>query len=358
MSINGVETAASEPGRYGPYWVVVCQDTGNKDYDVLAGLVDGSPSHQGRFTSADLDTEFKVSFLPDSTIKPLFAQGHGNMSSFTIDAADSNRVTLVTKPLLYSDIYENDCGNVGPADCVLAVRGNKASADNIEIRVAIRYTEVGTTAPEGADVLQGMYWSSAAYYFWLRPSCPTFGGTASSLSFEVGGPHFKADGTTQNLGSVNVFLPTTAVVGCFGAPPSVVKDSLAVSRTENGTTTTATTGSTTDLGLQYVLSADDATGLTLNIPQVTFSKPKYNMKTKNGKSLARKSVTNASVLSLARLKKPTGGSYKVVSRSTKICRATSSKLFAWKAGTCKVSVTTYDKKGKKLSSKSVSIRVR
>ena len=82
------------------------------------------------------------------------------------------------------------------------------------------------------------------------------------------------------------------------------------------------------------------------------------MKTKSGKSLSRKTMTNSSVLSLARLKKPTGGSYKVVSRSTKICRATSSKLFAWKAGTCKVSVTTYDKKGKKVSSKTVSIRVR
>ena len=360
VSIDGVPATASEPGRYGPYWVLVCQDVNNKDYNVLAGRYDaGTSGGQGRFSSADLNTEFTVSFLPDSTIKPLVAQGHGTISAFTIDSADSNRVTLVTKPLLYSDIYGSDCNNASPAECVIAVKttnNDRASADNIEIRVAIRYTEVGKTAPENFDTLQGMYWSSSAYYFWLRTMCPTTNGTNSSLTIEVGGPHLKSDGT-QNFGTVTAFLPTAAIVGCFGAPPSIVKESLAITRTENNATVDATTGTATDVGLQYTVTADDATGLTLSIPQVTFSKPKYNVKTKSGKSLAKKSFTSTSLLKSARLTKPSKGSVKITSKTTKVCRAAGSKVFAWKAGTCKLSVVTYDKKGKKVASRTVSLRI-
>ena len=360
VSIDGVETAASEPGRYGKYWVLVCQDTSNKDYNVLAGLYEaGTTGGMGRFSTADLETEFKVSFLPDASIKPLVAQGHGRISSFSIDANDSNRVTIVTKPILYSDIYGNHCGNASPAECVLAVKttnGDRASADNIEIRIAIRYTAVGTPAPENFDVLQGMHWSSSAYYFWMRTMCPTSNGANSSLTVEVGGPHLKADGT-QNLGAIEAFLPTSAIVGCFGAPPSVVAESLSITRTENGTTADATTGTATDVGLQYTVTADDATGLTFKIPQVTFSKPKYDMKTRNGRALSRKTVTNAKLLSQARLKKPAGGSYKVTTKTSRICRVAGSKVYAWKAGTCKATVVTYNKKGKKVASRTVSFRV-
>ena len=360
VSINGAPATATEPGRYGPYWVLVCRDTGNRDYDVLAGLYDaGTSGGQGRFTAADLNTEFTVSFLPDDGIKPLVAQGHGNIGNFTVDANDSNRVTITTRPLLYSDIYGSDCGNASPAECVIAVKttnNDRASADNIEIRIAIRYTEVGKVAPENFDTLQGMHWSSAAYYFWLRTTCPTAGGTNGSMAIEVGGPHLKADGT-PNFGNIVAFLPTSAVVGCFGAPPSVVKDSLAVSRTENGSTVTATTGTSTDVGLQYAVTADDATGLTITVPQVTFSKPKYNVRTKSGKSLSKKIVTNSKALQLSRLRKPTGGSYKVTSKTTKVCRGAGPKVFAWKSGTCKVAVVTYDKKGRKVASRTVSIRV-
>lgn len=361
VAINGVPTAPTEPGRYDKYWVLVCRDTGNRDYLVLAGLYDpNTGGGQGRFTDADMNTEFTVSFVPDAGTIPMVAQGHGVMSNFTIDAADSNRVTLVSKPILYSDIYGNDCGNVGPAECVLAVKnknGDKASADNREIRVAIRYAESGGQMEGDFAVLRGMRWSSSAYYFWMRTMCPTSGSTQSAISLEVGGPHYKADGTTLNYGNITVFIPTDAVIACFGAPPSVAQGALTITRTVNGTTDAATTGSAADAGLAYSVSADDASGLTITIPQVTFSKPTYSVGTKNGKSLALKTKTYASLLQLALMRKPAGGSLKVVTKTSKTCAASQSKVYAWKAGTCRASVVTYNKSGKKLASRTVSFRV-
>ena len=361
VAIDGVLTAPTEPGRYGDYWVLVCRDTSNRDYNVFGGRYDANTSGgQGRFVTADLNKQFTISFLPEAGTTPLVAQGHGVMSAFTIDVNDSNRVTLTTKPISYSDIYGNDCGNAAPADCVLNVKtnhGDRASADNIEIRVSIRYGENGT-AEDDFVTLQGMSWSSSAYYFWMRTSCPAKGATSNAaISFEVGGPHLKFDGT-QNFGNITVFIPTSGVVGCFGAPPSIALSSLTFSRTENGTTVDATTGTATDVGLQYTVTADDATGLTIVVPQVTFSKPTYGVRTKTGKSLSRKTFTKANMLSLSRLKKPAGGTYKLVSKSTKTCAATSAKVFAYKKGTCKVAVVTYNKSGKKVASKTIALTVR
>ena len=361
VAINGVATAPTEPGRYDKYWVLVCKDTANRSYNVYGGQYDpNTDGGMGRFTAADLNTEFTVSFVPDADTTPLVAEGHGVMSNFTVDANDSNRVTLVTKPILYSDIYGNDCGNVGPAECVLAVKnthGDKASADNIEIRVGIRYGQAGGQMEGDFAILRGMRWSSSAYYFWMRTMCPTSGATESAISLEVGGPHYKADGTTLNYGDITVFIPTESVIACFGAPPSVVQGSLAVSRTVNGTTDAATTGAATDAGLAYTVSADDASGLTITVPQVTFSKPTYSVGTKNGKSLAIKSKTYASLLQVALMRKPSGGSVKVVARTSKTCATAQSKVYAYKAGTCRTSVVTYNKKGKKVASKTVSFKV-
>lgn len=361
VAIDGVPTAPSAPGRYGKYWVLVCRDTGNQDYNVFAGLYDAATDGgQGRFASADLNTQFTVSFVPDAGTVPLVAQGHGAMSEFRIDPADSNRVTLTTKPLLYSDIYGSDCGGKSPAECVLEVKntnGDKASADNIEIRVSIRYAPTAEAAPESFGLLQGMYWSSAAFYFWMRTMCPTMGGSDQpAVSIEVGGPHLRADGT-QNFGSVTVVIPTQAVVGCFGAPPSMVAGSLVVSRTVNGATTQATTGSASDVGLQYTVTADDTVGLTIVIPQVTFSKPKYSLGTKSGKSLARVSRSTSAVTKTVSLRKPAGGRLAVVSKTPRVCVATRTAVFGFRKGTCRLSIVTFNKKGAKTASRSTSFRV-
>ena len=87
------------------------------------------------------------------------------------------------------------------------------------------------------------------------------------------------------------------------------------------------------------------------------SKPNYAVSTKSGKSLAKKTKTYASLLQLAVMKKPAGGSYKVTSKSSKVCSGVLSKVYAYKAGTCKVSVATFSKSGKKVASKTVSFAV-
>ena len=90
---------------------------------------------------------------------------------------------------------------------------------------------------------------------------------------------------------------------------------------------------------------------------MTFSKPNYAVSTKSGKSLAKKTKTYASLLQLAVMKKPAGGSYKVTSKSSKVCSGVLSKVYAYKAGTCKVSVATFNKSGKKVATKTVTFKV-
>lgn len=360
VAVNGTPVTATKPYVFGTYTVVVCNDTNNHSYNVLVGAYSAGDNTSQRWTdSTELATTFSVTFTPVAGTTPIMAEGHGVISSFTIDK-DKNTVTLVSKPIAYSDIFGNDCGNKGPADCVLEVKntnGDRASADLVEFRVGVRYAETTGRGGEGLAQLPGMYWSSSAYYFWLNAACPTEGNTNSpALEVIVGGPHFKADGTI-NYGDVTVFIPATSVVSCFGAPPSVLATSLTLTRTVGNQTQTATTGTSADVGLQYTVTADDASGLTITIPKVTFSKPSYNVKTSSGKKLSRTQKTFTAVGSLGRVKKPSGGKLVVTSKTKKVCVAGISSVYGFKTGTCKVSVTSYDKSGKKVKSVTVTFRV-
>ena len=89
------------------------------------------------------------------------------------------------------------------------------------------------------------------------------------------GPHFKADGTTLNQGSLTAVIPIAAAQACFGATPAELESLVSLTRTEGATTEAGSALATG--GLQYSISAGP-TGLVITVPIVTFSAPIYTVK--------------------------------------------------------------------------------
>lgn len=360
FAVDGVPVVGSGDGVYGDYVLDICRDAGNRTYSVSINAYNPTFRTQDKLTAPELERSFTVGFTPHSGDIPVIAEGHGDIASFSIDSANQNAVVFTAKPLAYSDIYGSDCGNQPPAQCVITA--GKASVDApAELRVGIRYGDAQGNGMADFGMLPGMHWSSSAYYFYQRASCPTMTNQSnafSGLQVELGGPHFKADGVTVNTGSVKVFIPTVAVVSCFGAPPAMVSSSLKLTRTEGSTTSSVTKTGDESSGLYYEATADDSTGLTINIPTVTFSKPKYKVGTKTGKSLARASKTFTALGSSVGVTKPAKGKLKVSVSTKKVCSAGVSSVHSYRAGTCGFTVTSYTKSGKKVKTARGTFRVR
>jgi len=362
FAVDGVEQAVSTPNVYGDYVVDVCRNSQTSMSDTQHQNTYSFTVQRGNeygdqdLTAEDLAKTFTLSFTPVAGEVPLVAEGHVSIESFAISAALGNRITLTLKPIGYSDIWS--CAT-GPIQCV--VEHTQADNDKVAyIGGGVRYKDVHGWGAPGFGDLPGMTWSSAGFLFFLRASCPAsvnHDDSFSGLNVDLGGPHLRADGEL-NIGSVVAFLPAAAVAGCFGGSPQAFVASAQVTRTENHRTQTATTGGTADPGLQYVLTATDA-GVTLSIPNVTFSQPTYKMKTKHG-SLARTTKTVSSLVKASKLVKPSHGSLRFViaSASKRICIATKVKVYGFKTGTCKYTVTSYNSKGKKVKSKASSFKVR
>jgi len=92
---------------------------------------------------------------------------------------------------------------------------------------------------------------------------------SKSLAASLGGPHFLADGTTLNTGSMTAFLPNSVVNSLFGLTSDVLDTTtMDVLRTSGATTTSA---------VPFTITAVTG-GVTLTVPTITFSSPKYTVK--------------------------------------------------------------------------------
>ncbi|MEI8161327.1 MAG: hypothetical protein WCG65_09710 [Actinomycetes bacterium] len=347
LAIDGVAQTAGARNSFGNYTLVVCRDLNNSSYTTsLGGISSPYSSAPDDLTQTDTTHVFTITFSPQAGDIPLLAEGHGNITKFAYDAV-ANVVTVIATPMFYSDIWGNDCNNQGPLACAAAV--TKATHDSVALWYSVRFQDSSGKGSEWG-YLPNMIWSSNAYMFWDRTSCPGQANadlSYSGIQFEIGGPHFRSDGVTPNTAQATVFMPTDTVIKCWGAPPSVVAANLQITRTEYGLTQVATTDVVTEPGLQYSVTATEE-GMLITIPQVTFSVPKYTMGTKSKKSLSHTTKTIAQVLTLAHIVKPSKGSIKVTITSVKTCVAALGKLYGFKSGTCSFMVTSYSKAGKKV----------
>ncbi|MFO0705031.1 MAG: cell wall-binding repeat-containing protein [Candidatus Andersenbacteria bacterium] len=112
----------------------------------------------------------------------------------------------------------------------------------------------------------------------------------TDLVASLGAPHFLADGTTPNVGSMQAFLPTAVVAGFFGLlPDEIDTSSLSVVRTETGSTI-----STVPFNAQEVSG-----GVEINVDNITFSSPDYRLHAVLDTDLVRLSGANRVATSIA-----------------------------------------------------------
>jgi hypothetical protein len=100
------------------------------------------------------------------------------------------------------------------------------------------------------------------------------------LQMTLGGPHLALDGSA-NVGSMDAFLPNATLQTLFGTSDASLAESLAVTRTESGTSSAASYTATAVTG-----------GLKVHVPGITFSTPVYKV------SKVKASTTTASTTKL------------------------------------------------------------
>jgi len=376
VSVDGAAQASSGPGVFGPYAVSLCRVEGNgpgstSTYNFSAQRVatgpsvgpGGGPGGPGGgggttgLTAEDAGKTFSIGFTPQAGDTPLAAEGKANIQSFGIDSTHANAVTLTAQPLGFADIQ--GCMDM-PVNCVTS-HPTASFYNPANLSGAIRYSTASGEGAAGFSDLPGLTTSSGAYIFFVWASCPTNTNrdqSFSGLKVDLGGPHLMPDGSVNST-LLKAYIPAVAVASCFGATPQAYAQNAQVTRTENGTTTTGTTGATADPGLQYVIAATDA-GVTISVPQVTFSSPSYDMSTKSGKSLAKVKKTTAALTKAAKVSKPSGGSVAIVvaKSSKKVCVSTPTTVFGFGKGTCNYSAVSYSKAGKTVKSAKGSFKVK
>ena len=356
VSVDGVAQTKTATGVYGPYAVSLCRVTAETStYNVSVNRVGGG-GDQADLEASDLDASFRLAFTPQAGDTPLTAELKGRGDSFAIDPYDANRVTITARPIGFADIWS--CTDP-PLQC--AIEHPIASAYHAaNLSGAVRYMTADGTGGAGFTDLPGLVTSSGAYVFFVWASCPTNprrDQSYSGLKIDLGGPHFRADGTTPNVGSVAAFIPAAAVASCFGASPQAYAASARITRTEGGVTRTATEGATADDGLHYVLDATDA-GVTISIPEVTFSQPTYRFGTKRGRSLARGTRTAVALARALHVTKTASQRFALTSRSRGVCAAGGAALYGFARGTCRYTLTVRSATGRKVKAKRGSFRVR
>ena len=372
VTVDGAPQASTSPGVFGPYAVSLCRTAGSgpgstSTYNFSVQRVAAGPSAgpggpgggtgTTGLTADDAGKTFGISFTPQEGDTPLAAEGKANIQSFGIDAAHGNAVTRGAQPLGFADIQ--GCMDM-PVNCVTS-HPTATFYNPANLSGAVRYATASGEGAAGFNDLPGLTTSSGAYIFFVWASCPTRATgdpSFSGLKVDLGGPHLMPDGSL-NTTMLKAYIPAQAVASCFGATPQAYAQNAQVTRTENGTTTPGSTGAGADPGLQYVITPTDA-GVTISVPQVTFSAPTYDMSTKSGKSLAKVKRSSTALARAAKVSKPSGGSVSIVvaKASKKVCVATPTTVYGFGKGTCSYSAVSYSRAGKKLKSAKGSFKVK
>lgn len=290
MTVNGTTATKSN----GAPWFYVCKEADKSYYSVMIGLYQATPEKLVSDLGAlSISNEYVVTF-PTGGDAITIAQGVGKITKFDIG---SGSVSVGITPVFASTVWQANrpagCDQVAdPATGLYKSEcsGTQASASEFTARFEVRYG-TSTWTP-----LKGMYVSTSADLFQVdlgSTRCPTqsfSGGTSSdggtnrpsglradvetNLRVQMLGPHLTSIGA-PNVGLLSATLPFSTVESCFGKPPTDMLNAVSMSRTEDDTTLPgSTTGSG---GLRYTVTPS-AAGLVVDVPEVTFSQPTYNLK--------------------------------------------------------------------------------
>lgn len=272
MTVDGVAIADPANPEVNSLGAVVCPSTtkGNRtSLTIIYHTADGDTSDLSNATTPSgnpvtTSTQIAITMgtLGDNAAHFTFTLVYGGVTSWTTahlgttSAALSFTVTPSRTPYGSGDDFSL-CTAV-PPDC----HATKSDADVLGASLALSFEpNVGTN-------MVGSYFAlTGAMGGYVTSSTAADG--SKRLVASIGAPHFLADGTTPNTGNMTVFLPQAVLNSLFGLTSGDVDASLL--------DVTRTTGTTTTSDVPFTVAAVPG-GVTLTVPAITFSSPKYTIK--------------------------------------------------------------------------------
>lgn len=294
VTVDGVPQTRTN----GAPWVLICRNTSPATYSISWGLDQSGTSINEELGGANLAKAFAVTFSTSSDAASMLMT-LGDTQSFVINGST---VTVTAKPVATTKI---DFANGDP--CKTAPFTEACAGGGTKTNYAAFLNETLRYGTDSYSKLTGAYLSATASLFDAQLDSACFGAQADAgqgverdlatlLNLKLLGPHFKADNTTLNTGTMRVVIPVATILTCFGtsATPTGLVSETTMDRTESGTTVPVLpTGSG---GLQYTITPGIA-GLTIAVPTVTFSQPTYGMhftRPKTGGSSSSSSAASSS----------------------------------------------------------------
>lgn len=216
-----------------------------------------------------------MSTLGDNAANFTFTLVYGSISSWTTtnlktSSAGLNFIISPTRTPQGSGDDFNFCTAV-PPNC----SANKSDEDVLGAAMALSFE------PNVGSNMMGAYFAMTGAMGGYVASANAADGS-KTLVATLGAPHYLPDGTTLNTGSMIAFLPQGVVNSLFGLTSGDVDTAML--------DVVRTSGAATSSAIPFTIQAVTG-GVTLTVPAITFSTPKYTIKmTKAG---IKKQKTNA-----------------------------------------------------------------
>ncbi len=191
-----------------------------------------------------------------------FALIHGNVSNWETSnlGTDSASVNVTMSPVRtpYGNGDDFAFCTATPPNC----NANASDVDALSASMDMTFNE----PQEGSNDFEGAYFALTGAMGGFVQAERNDKGEASLVA-TLGAPHFLANGTTLNTGSMQAFLPTSVLEDLLELPPGDVDESsLEVTRTESGDSEEAPFSIVTTSG-----------GVIVRLSNITFSSPAYTI---------------------------------------------------------------------------------
>lgn len=176
------------------------------------------------------------------------------------DATLRVRFRPAERPWFFNDGSQNGCSASPPTGCTVT----QAEAETLSASLVLSLDDSLDPALTGAA-----FATQNALFGYLEPGGDPMSGPI--LTVKASSTHLRSDGSPQ-LGVVQAFIPSAAIVNLFGVLPADAAGVFTVTRSsgDGGTQGTPTYAT-------WTAAANGADGLFITVPDVTFSVPAYDV---------------------------------------------------------------------------------
>jgi len=255
-SIGAAVCAAQDLGRFTGVYVYYHHLDGGNQMDLT-----GAQTPAGNLITSSSNIVLTLSNLGDNAQYYTFSLIHGTVSNWATAnlGGSSASVNITLSPTRTPTGNGSDFSfcTATPPNC----QATKSDSDVLSASLYMLFDRTGM----GTDVRGSYFALTGAMGGFVTATTDSTG--APTIQASLGAPHFLANGTTPNVGSMQAFIPTAVMANFLHLSETVDSSSLTVARTESGTTTDSAFTVTPVSG-----------GYLVAVNNITFSSPVYSIK--------------------------------------------------------------------------------